>query len=523
MAVTTRTSPLWAGFAGAFVYPVAEASGPGTVNLPALDEARLLVGADPDSAAALLSRLIFESDADADTLAVLHLEAGRADWRRGDPSGALSHLEVAAIASDPAVAHRARLGRLCAWIELGLPDVDRARREVESLQGGPLVIEAQLVLVVVQARLQATHACRRSVADLDAEPLPPGLAFVHLVNKGVVLLEANDAVGALECFDAAAEAQRSTSDHALAPAGDLALDPWAPAILTMNRGVTHGVQAWRAEADVDRAALFQRALVLLAEARAALARLRAPDRLLGDCRRNLGVVHLWRGARTGDTDALEAALRNHWAALEHYRRRPELHRQVGAQWRSLGLCYRARADASADAGGHVRAQACFDRAERLLLATGDARALAELDLAEAALRLDDEPDAALELAVPAALFLDAQRFRLAGAAARARWSDGTGEDALDAALAAASQAGRGDLAAALVVWRRLGGAAQFEREGPLPVAGHDASVLTPPPRIPGVSEALAPYLDAAVRRYRVPESDLVGPTTIDLLNAPSGR
>lgn len=513
---STRTSPRLAGFASAFLLPVAGASDLGASGPPARREARLLVDADPGSAAALLERLILEAEADDardDTLALLNLDAGCAAWRRGDPAGALRHFEAATAAADPLLAHRARLDRLCAWIALGLPDEALARREADALRAGPITVEARLVLVVAQALLRAMPACRRAVADLDIDVLPVGFGFVHLVNAGVVLLEANDVVGALAYFDRAGAAAATPEARALV--AQAVGGSWGPAVLTMNRGIAVGVQALQTAGDAERAALFRRALGTLDEARAALAEVRAPDRLLADARHNLGAVHLWRGWRARDPEALEAALRNHWAALELYRRRPELRRQAGSQWRALGLCYRA----SGDAPGDARAQACFDRAERLLVEAGDARALAELDLAEAALRLDAEPDAAVALAVPAALFLDAQRYQLAGAAARDLWSDGPGEDALDDALAAARRAGRGDLAAALVVWRRLGGTTQFEEEGPLPVAGPDASLLTPPPRIRGVSEPLEPYVIAAARRYHVPETDLVGPTTIDLLCA----
>lgn len=517
MAVeSTRTNPRFAGFDTAFLLPVAGAADLGASGPPARREAQLLVDTDPGSAAALLEQLLFEAetaDLGDDTLALLNLDAGCADWRRGDPVGALRHFEAATAAADPVLAHRARLDRLCAWIALGLPDETLARREADAVREGPMAVEARLVLVVVQALRRSMAACRRAVADLDSDPLPGGLGFVHRVNAGVVLLEANDVAGALACFDRAGAASASPGARALV--AEAVGGSWGPAVLTMNRGIAVGVQALQTAEDAERAALFQRALGTLDEARAALAAGRAPDRLLGAARHNLGAVHLWRGWRARDPEALEAALRNHWAALEVFRRRPELRRQVGNQWRALGLCYRAQGDASGDA----RAQACFDRAERLLLEAGDARALAELDLAEAALRLEAEPDAVVALAVPAALFLDAQRYQLAGADARDRWSDGPGEDALDDALAAARRAGRGDLAAALVVWRRLGGTTQFEREGPLPAAGAEASLLTPPPRIRGVSEPLEPYVAAAARRYRVPATDLVGPTTIDLLGA----
>lgn len=502
-----RSSPLAAGFAGSFLLPVLGAPRFGRHVTPALAEAGQLACTDPATAASLLERLVFEAgtgEADADALAVLRLEAGRAAWRRGETVRAAAHFAVASAASDAFLAQRARLNRLCVGAEAGFPDAERPLDEVRALADGPLALEARIVAVVVAARLRATAACRTSVAALDAEALPDDLALLHLVNRGVVLLEAQDVAGAHDSFDRAAAL----------PAGvwGEASDPWAAAVLRLNRGLATGVEGWRTPPGAERAMRFRRALVLLDAARTRLTHERAPDRLLGDCRRALGLVHLWRGWPTRDADDLEAALRQHWSALRHYEGRPECARQVGNQWRWLGLCYRARGGPAADA----HAQACFDRAESVLRG-GDARDLAGLDLAEAALRLDAEPDAALRLALPAALFLDAQRFHLAGTAARALWADGSGEDALDLALAAAERAGEGSVAGALVVWRRLGGAAQFEEEGPLLTAGPDAATLSPPPGVLGVTEALEPYLAAASRRFGVPRADLIGQTTIDLL------
>lgn len=504
---SSRSSLRYAGFASAFLLPVAPPPGGGAPH-PALQEARLLTDADPQVASSLLRRLLFEAEADGadvQALAFLHLDAGVAALRGCDPAAAVQHAE--ASLGHPLLEHPARLCRLAAWVELGLPGdtADRAPGEIALLQGGPLAPEASVALVAVEALRGATGESRRAVAALDDRALPAGLRFLHLVNAGVVLLEAQDVTGALARF-AAADALRRAA----------AATPRERAVLALNRAITVGTQALQ-RPDAEWAAMVADAVRLLDEAVGTLERLGTQPRLLGDCLRNRGVVRLWAGSRDRDSALLEAALRDHWVALGQYDRPPHWRRQVGDQWRNLGLYYRARRSLGDDG----RAQACYDRAEAML-GTRDGRALAERDLAEAALCLDAENAmAALTLSLPAALYLDAQRFRLAGAAARSCWSDGVAEDALDDALAAAEASGRGDLASALVVWRRFGGVAQSEHEGPLPKHGPDASVLTPPPRIRGVSDSLAPYVAEAARRYGVDESELVGPVTIDLLGAPA--
>lgn len=489
------TSPPVLGYATAYLWPAAGV--PDFVRGPRGPHARTLPDISPAAASAAFHRLLFEGAAGepySDGMAVIEIDAGRVDWRYGDSDRAAAHFAAAASgANDPHLVDRARLNRACALADRGFPadagGVTGVISELADLVGRAdeaTGVAARVAAVAVYALAGEVDACHGAIARLTGFDLPADLALVHRVNTALVLLAGHDVAAAA-----------SLLDEVLADGVD---DPLTAAIVTMNRGAAAAVAAHGlASGSAKRAATVAQATRWLVEARLTFGRVHASDRLQGDCRRNLGVLRFREGWAEADLTAVETALADHWEALELYGRRPDLHREIGNQWRAIAACYGALARVTPPYAALI--DLCFARAEAELALAHDPRSLAEVDLAWASLLIDHNPAAALDRALPAALYLDAHRFQLAGIEARDLWLDAE-TDAWDAAMGAAVAAGRGDVEAAGLLWRRLAGTRQVERSGPLPdPTDGDASLLAPPPWVAGVQDVLAPFAAVAARRY----------------------
>lgn len=508
------------GCTGEYLFPVFPDASLSIWDAPAWRLLRLarvsMAGGDPRAGAALLRQLDAETEAgprDPDGEALrdaARLEAGVLAWRAGEREAAAEHFRAATGSARRTLRDRALLNLACC-------DTDP---DWAALAGSSVAPEAALARAAALGSSRDLAACHRALGALATHELPERARAYALVNEGVVLTEIGhyDAAGA--CF--------TRADPLLAPGPD-----HARATLLINWGSCLVLDA-AARSGAERARRWAHAETLLVEASNLLERWTAPAVLAADCLRNLGVLHL-AGAReahasgaasTSVTGRLTLALRSHWEALVAYEGASHVPAgRVGDQFRNLALCYDL-ADRLGTPGASTAAALATSlrgEARERLAASGDHAALVEADLIEAARLLDDDPGAAADLAVPAALYRNAQRHGLVGADLRDRWSRAEAADALDLALVAAERAGRGDLAAALVVARRFGGVGDWDT-GEEPVWGatvaEDRSSQLPPPSIAGTTDLLEPFRRRAAERYRVPLDRLRTPVVLDLGGSP---
>ncbi len=497
-----RRARLYFGCTGEYALPVLRDD-----SVPLRDSAvwrgvllarRAAAGGDEVGASALLRQLVGDGapeQTDDEAMMVARIDAGVLDWWRGDVAAAREHFAEAVESCDPTsgvLLERARLNLACCR-----PD---GRADAEALRAGPLAGDATVAVAVFHGR---EGRLGESLRTLGALGRPTPLATL---NEAVVRGEAGDHEGALARFRTALEGLSPGPDHHRA----ITLLGWGNTGTLAAAGLTGAA----------RDAAFTEAERHLVAAAELLRAWNGPHRLVADCLRNMGVLHLIRAADQGDREQLSLALGNHWAALEHYHRAPEAAPgRIGDQWRNLALCHDLLARLSpADAVRAARrASDCRAEAVDTLVRVHDVGALAEADLTEAALVLDRSPDAAVRLAVPAALFRAAQRFGFSGVDARTDWAEAEASHAVDLALRAAERAGEVDVASALVVTLRFGGVTDWGATSGGASAAWDASTQAAPPRIAGVSDALLPYIEAAASRYGIDQARLIDSVTIDLM------